>query len=252
MRKNRMREIWADDGCVLTAWLLGNSAYSAEVIANEKFDAVVVDMQHGIIDFQSAAELLQAISTKAPVPIARTPWNDPSPIMRLLDAGAYGIICPMVNNRAECEQFISACRYPPAGERSYGPLRAMLYAGEDYYQHANDTISTIAMIETAAALDNLDDIMSVDGLDAIYIGPSDLSIALGHEPTLDPKAKVVLDAIDAIRDAAVRHGVQPGIHAAGGEGARAWREQGFRFIALAADSFYLAEGARAQLRDARA
>ena len=122
-----MREIWADGGCVLTTWLLGNSAYSAEVIANEAFDAVVVDMQHGIIDFQAAAELLQAISTKAPVPIARMPWNDPSPIMRLLDAGAYGIICPMVNNRAECEQFIAACRYPPLGERSYGPLRAMLY-----------------------------------------------------------------------------------------------------------------------------
>ena len=164
---------------MLTAWLLGNSAYSAEVIANEAFDAVVVDMQHGIIDFQAAAELLQAISTKAPVPIARTPWNDPSPIMRLVDAGAYGIICPMVNNRAECEQFIAACRYPPLGERSYGPLRAMLYAGEDYYQHANDTIATIAMIETAAALDDLDGIMSVDGLDAVYIGPSDLSIALG-------------------------------------------------------------------------
>ena len=108
------------------------------------------------------------------------------------------------------------------------------------------------MIETAAALDDLDGIMSVDGLDAVYIGPSDLSIALGHEPTLDPKEKVVLDAIDAIREAAVRHGVQPGIHAAGGEGARAWRERGFRFIALAADSFYLAEGARSQLRAARA
>ncbi|MSO55086.1 MAG: 2,4-dihydroxyhept-2-ene-1,7-dioic acid aldolase [Rhodospirillales bacterium] len=251
MRENKLKKIWKSGGTVYCGWLIGDSSYSAEIIANENFDAVVVDMQHGLFGFKEAVEMLQAISTKAPVPLARTQWNEPSPIMRLLDAGAWGIVCPLISTADECEQFIRATRYPPEGERSFGPMRAMLYGGEDYYKKANDTIVTIAMIETAEALDNLDGIMSIKGLDAIFIGPSDLSIALGHEPSLDPKHKEVLAQIERIRKVAVAHGVVPGIHCADGKVARKWRSQGFRFLPLAADSYYLSAGAKAMVAEAR-
>ena len=251
MRENRLKKIWKAGGTVYCGWLLGDSAYSAEVIANENFDAVVVDLQHGLFGFKEAVEMLQAISTKAPVPLARTPWNEPSPIQRLLDAGAWGVICPLVNNADECASFVGATRYPPDGERSFGPMRAMLYGGPDYYAKANSTIVTIAMIETAEALDNLDGIMAVKGLDAVFIGPSDLSIALGHPPSLDPKHKEVLAAIERVRRTADAHGVVAGIHCADGRVARKWRAKGFRFLPLAADSYYLAAGAKQMVAEAR-
>src|SRR5262245_48446797 len=103
MRENRIRKVWNENGTVFAGWVMYPSSFSAEIIASEDFDTVVVDLQHGMLDFESAVGMLQAISTKPPTPMARAPWNDPSPIMKLLDAGAYGIICPMINNGEECE-----------------------------------------------------------------------------------------------------------------------------------------------------
>ena len=123
--------------------------------------------------------MLQAISTTDTVPVVRVPWLEPGILMKALDAGAYGVICPMVNTREDAQKLVAWTHYAPRGTRSFGPVRATLYGGADYPQHANDTIVTFAMIETAQALDNLDDILSVEGLDAVYIGPSDLSLALG-------------------------------------------------------------------------
>ena len=202
MRENGIRKIWADGGVAVNGWLGIANSYSAEVMAHENFDSVTVDMQHGMVDFQAAVGMLGAISTVAPTPLARVPWNDPASIMKTLDAGAYGIVCPMINNKEEATRFVGACRYAPVGYRSFGPARGLLYGGADYAKYANETIITFAMIETQEALDNLDEIMSVDGLDAIYVGPSDLAISLGHPPLPVPTEPEVVTAIDTILTAA--------------------------------------------------
>src|SRR5262249_23750253 len=135
--------------------------FSAELMAHQGFDAVTVDLQHGPVDFQAAVGMLAAISTTPAVPMARVPWNEPILTAKLLDAGAYGVICPMINPKAEAEALVGACRYPPRGARSFGPNRALLYGGADYWQHANDEVLVFAMIETREAVKNLDEIVSL-------------------------------------------------------------------------------------------
>ena len=132
MRTNKLKTLWQEGKTVVNAWVTIPSAWSAEVMAHAGFDSLTIDMQHGLADYATALAMLQAVSTTDVVPLARVPWNDPAIIMRLLDAGAYGIICPMVNTRAEAEAFVGACRYAPRGYRSYGPTRAVVYAGADY------------------------------------------------------------------------------------------------------------------------
>ena len=150
-------------------------------MAHAGFDSLTVDMQHGLSHFESAVPMFQAISTTDTVPLARVPWNEPGIIMKLLDAGCYGIICPMINSADEAAAFVGACRYPPHGYRSYGPTRAALYAGADYAAHANEEVLTLAMIETKAGLENLEAIVQTPGLDAVYVGPADLSQSLGRQ-----------------------------------------------------------------------
>ena len=203
MRENKIRNIWAEGGTALTGWLAIPSSLSAELMAKQGWDAICVDLQHGAIDYQIALTMLQAISTTDATPIARVPGNDAAIIGKLLDAGAYGIICPMVNTRAQAEAFVRACRYPPDGHRSVGPLRASLYGGADYVKHANTTILTMAMIETAEAVENLDDILETPGLDAVYVGPSDLAVSMGESAGFDPAFPAVMKAIEKI--AASRH-----------------------------------------------
>jgi 4-hydroxy-2-oxoheptanedioate aldolase len=182
MRENTIRTIWQAGGAVLNGWLSIPSSWTAELMAHQGWDSLTVDTQHGLIGYDVALPMLQAISTTSTMPLARVAWNEPAGIMKLLDAGAFGIICPMINTRAEAEAFVGACRYAPQGYRSAGPTRASIYAGADYLQQANASIITLAMIETAQAVQNVDDIMSVTGLDGIYIGPSDLAISLGLAP----------------------------------------------------------------------
>ena len=156
-------------------------------MAHQNWDSLTIDMQHGVVDYPNALQMLQAISTTDSVPMARVNWNEPGQIMKILDAGSYGIICPMINNKNEAEKFVKTCLYPPKGFRSFGPIRALLYAGDDYGKNANNEILKFAMIETKEALDNLDSIMSTSGLDGVYIGPADLSLAIGEDPGFDKK-----------------------------------------------------------------
>ena len=172
--------------------------------------------------------------------------------MKSLDAGAYGVICPMINTREDAQKLVAWTHYAPRGTRSFGPVRALLYGGADYPQHANDTIVTFAMIETAQALDNLDAILSVEGLDAIYIGPSDLSLALGCRPVfddLDPKAQ---QAVDHILARAKAHGVVAGIHNGSTDGARARMASGFQFLTVSSDARLMAAGSQQVLKAMRA
>ena len=132
-RPNGVRELWQAGKPVINSWLGIPSSFSAEVMANAGWDSLVVDMQHGMIDYQMMITMLQGISTTNTTPLVRVPWNDPAHIQKSLDAGAYGIICPMINNRAEAEKFVSSMRYAPVGSRSSGPIRASLYGGPDYH-----------------------------------------------------------------------------------------------------------------------
>ena len=236
MRENIVRTIWSNGGAVVNGWLAIPSAWSAEVMANAGWDSLTVDVQHGLVGYESALAMLQAISTTATIPLARVPWNEPASIMKLLDAGAYGIICPMINTRAEAEAFVGACRYAPMGYRSAGPTRAALYAGSDYIQNANATIITMAMIETAEALQHLDEIMSVPGLDGIYVGPNDLGLSLTGRAGLPLAEPHLAEAIDMVVAATVRHGIIAGIHTSSTQDAQRMIEKGFRFITILSDS----------------
>lgn len=247
MRENRIRSIWKAGGAVVNGWLTIPSTFSAETMAHQGWDSLTIDLQHGLVDYQKAVDMFAAISTTNTVPMARVPWNEPGTLMKVLDAGAYALICPMINTRADAERLVSATHYPPRGTRSFGPLRAMLYGGDDYQAQANDTLVIFAMIETKEALENLDDILAVPGLDSIYVGPIDLSLALGCTPTLDDVDPPVAEAIDHILARAQAHGIVAGIHNASPEAARKRIEKGFRFVTIGSDAGLMAEGSRQAL-----
>jgi 4-hydroxy-2-oxoheptanedioate aldolase len=240
VRENKLKSIWARGEAVVNGWLSIPSAFSAEVMAHQGFDSLTVDMQHGVIDYQVAVTMLQGISTTGAMPLARVPWNDPARLMKILDAGVYGVICPMVNTRGEAEALVRACKYPPRGYRSWGPVRASIYAGADYGDHANDDIVVMPMIETAEAMKNLDDILSVPGVDGVYVGPSDLSLALGLKPRLDQTDAPVVEAQQKIAEACKRHGVVAGIHNSTATYALKMIAQGYQFVTLASDSRHMA------------
>lgn len=230
---------------VLNGWLHIPSSLTAEAMAHAGFDTLTLDLQHGPFGFEAVLPMLQAMSGTATVPLARVPWNEPGIVMKLLDAGCYGLICPMVSTRAECEAFVGACRYPPYGYRSFGPTRVRLAVGDDYTARANDEVLTFAMIETAEALANLDDIMSVPGLDAVYVGPADLSQALGGPPGADWDEGPVVEALGRILEAAQTHGLIAGVHTMSVGYAKRMLALGYRFVTVQSDLNFLLSGAKA-------
>lgn len=251
MRKNALRQIWGDGGTAVNGWLSIPSGFSAELMAHQGYDSLTVDIQHGMQDFQSALAQFQAISTTPVVPLVRIPWLEPAILMKCLDAGAYGVICPLINDRADAEALVRFCRYPPAGERSYGPNRVVLYAGADYAERANDEILVIGMIETPRALENLDSIMATPGLDAVYVGPADLAMAFGLKPGFEPTDQRMLLAIDAVAEAAKRHNVVAGIHTGSADYAVRMAAKGYRFLTVLNDARLLAQAASAAVRGLR-
>jgi 4-hydroxy-2-oxoheptanedioate aldolase len=251
MRKNQLRKIVAEGGRIVNGWLAIPNSYSAEVMAHQGWDAVTIDLQHGPVDYQAALPMLQAISTTNAVPMARVPWNDAAIMMKLLDAGAYGLICPMINTREEAEQFVSYCRYPPLGTRSMGPNRAVQYGGADYWQGANEEIILLAMIETRKGVQNLDSILSVKGLDGVYVGPSDLSLSLGKPPTLDPSDKEVLDAMATICKAVRGKGLIAGVHTDGPKTALRRFEEGYQLCTILNDARLMANAAAQAVKEVK-
>src|SRR3972149_704764 len=212
MRENAVKRLWQEDTPALGGWPSTPSSFSAEIMAHQGLDWLCVDTQHGVIGYDAAVPMLQAISTSKVTPIVRVPWNEPSIIMKMLDAGACGGIVRWVNRRARGGAAAQACRYPPRGIRSYGPTRAAYYAGFDYFAHANDEVLCIPQIETVEALENLDDILGVAGIDAVYIGPMDLSISMGITPEMDGEAPEYVAARRRIVEGCRRHGVVPGVN----------------------------------------
>jgi len=252
MRENKLRRLWTSGGAAVNGWLAIPNGFSAETMAHQGWDSLTVDMQHGVVDYQAMVTMLQAVSTTEAVPMVRVPWLEPGVLMKALDAGAYGVICPMVNSRVDAQNLVAWTHYAPQGTRSFGPVRALLYGGADYPQHANQTIVTLAMIETAKALDNLDDILSVEGLDAVYIGPSDLSLSLGCAPAMDDVEPKVAQAIDHILERAKAHGVVAGVHNASAESALKRIAKGFQFVTVSSDARLMAAGAQAVIAKMRA
>ena len=251
MRENAVKRKWREGKAAVGCWLSIPSTYSAEIMSHQGFDYVCVDMQHGMIDYADAARMFTAISTTDSTPFVRVPWNDPAIIMKVLDAGAYGVVVPLINTRADAELAVSACRYPPEGIRSNGANRAILYAGSDYVANANREMACCLMIETRQGLDNLDEILSVPGVDAIYIGPSDLSFALGLPPRMDSDVPLHVETVARILDGCKRHGVAAGIHTGGAPFSAAKVKEGFQMVTLTSDGQAMTRGSQAQLREYR-
>ena len=251
MRKNALRKIVAEGGTIVNGWLAIPNSYSAEVMAHQGWDSVTIDLQHGPVDFQTAVTMLQAISTTSAVPMARVPWNDAAIMMKLLDAGAYGLICPMINTKEEAEQFVNFCRYPPLGTRSMGPNRAVQYGGADYWQGANEEVILLAMIETRKGVENLDAILSVKGIDGVYVGPSDLSMSLGKPPTLDPSDPEVVSSIELIAKKVRAKGLIAGVHADGAKTALRRFEQGYQLATILNDARLMATAAAQAVKEVK-
>lgn len=248
MRPNGLHAVWGANKYALNAWLSIGSSYSAEVIASLPYDAVTVDLQHGMFDFDTALVMLQAISATNAVPMVRVSHNTGWMIQKLLDMGAYGVICPMIDTRADCEAFVRAMRYPPTGERSFGPSRGLLYGGRDYAAHADRTVLAWAMVETEAAIENLEEILDVDGLDGIYIGPSDLSMTLEGEIT-SPLSPRVLDIIDGVIEATHKQGKRVGIFCPDSAFGRKMIERGCDLVTVMNDAGLVRQATNALIKE---
>ncbi len=248
MRLNRVKRLWREGKPAVGGWLSIPHSFAAEVMAHTGLDWLCVDMQHGCVDYSDAVTMLTAISTTDVTPLVRVPWNEPAMIMKVLDAGAYGVIVPMVSNRAEAERAVAACRYPPKGMRSNGPNRALLYGGADYQKHANDEMICAAMVETAEGIEKLEEIASTPGLDAIYIGPTDLALALGLPPVMDNDEPKHIETVNRILDACKRHKIVAGIHTNSCKFTQRYLDQGFQMVMLCPDRNAMMNYVKAEIR----
>ncbi len=249
---NNLRAIWADGRAAVNGWLAIPSGFSAEVMARCGFDTVTVDLQHGVQDYLSMVACFQAMKGEPVTPMVRVPWNEPGIIGKVLDAGAYGVICPMVNTREQAERFVAACKYPPEGSRSNGPIRMALYSEPGLYQQtANQECLCLPMLETREAVANMDAILDVPGIAGAYIGPSDLGFSHGLEPRLDREEPEMLAIFSRVIEACERRGLRAGIHCGSAAYAARAIGMGFRLVTVLNDSGLMAQAARAAVAEVR-
>jgi 4-hydroxy-2-oxoheptanedioate aldolase len=251
MATDPVRARWNADETAFAAWLLLESPASADVLAGAGFDAVVVDLQHGSATMHSLPSILPAIESSAAVPFVRTAWNDPAELMRVLDLGVRGVICPMVGSGPEAEAFVRSCRYPPDGIRSYGPIRGALGEGRVQATRANEEISLFAMIETADGFANLEEIAATPGLTGLFVGPTDLGFAMGLDAPGDLSDPSLLELLDEILRACQDRGIVAGIHVPAAPRAAEMAARGFRLVSCAVDTNLLSDAAASALREAR-
>jgi 4-hydroxy-2-oxoheptanedioate aldolase len=250
--ENKLKQRWREGKAAVNGWLAIPSGFSAEVMAQCGWDSVTVDLQHGVQDYLSMVACFQAMQAHDVTHLVRVPSNEPGIIGKVLDAGAYGVICPMINTKAQAEAFVSACKYPPEGTRSNGPIRVAMYgAASNYQKTANDEVLVLPMIETREALDNLEAILDVPGIDAAYIGPSDLGFSLGLVPKLDREEPEVLKIYDRLLKETQKRGIYPGIHCGAPEYAVRMLKMGFRLVTVGHDSGFMAMAARRAVAEVR-
>jgi 4-hydroxy-2-oxoheptanedioate aldolase len=247
MRINRVKKLWREGKTAVGGFLSIPHSFSAETMAHSGLDWLCVDMQHGCIDYSDAVTMLTAISTTAVTPFVRVPWNEPSMIMKVLDAGAYGVIVPMVSNRADAERAVSACRYPPVGIRSNGPNRAALYGGPDYQKNADREMACVVMIETAEGIEKMEEIISTPGIDAVYIGPTDLALALGLPPVMDNDDPKHVATVNRVLETCRRHKVIAAMHTMSAKYTQRYIDQGFQMVMLTSDRISIANYMKAEV-----
>jgi len=252
MRPNETKRLLGAGEPALGTFCLGGSPLIAETLGRVGYDFVIVDLQHGESNPGNLLGMLQAVSCTPATPIVRVSANRPVDIQRALDLGAYGLVIPMVNTKAEAEAILQSVRYAPIGSRSWGPIRGCLYGGPDYFAKVHEELLIVAMLETAEAVQHAREILSIPGIDACFIGPNDLSIALGFPAELSEYPRPVEEAILAIRDAAVATGKVAGIYTPNAAAAKARLAQGFRFVCIQNDFGMIMAAAAEALRTVRA
>ena len=251
MQKNGLKALWAQNKQAFNGWLSIPNAFTAEVMTTVGYDSLTIDMQHGLIDYKDMVVMLPSIAERSVTPMVRVPWLDPAAIMKTLDAGAMGIICPMISTRAQAEELVSYMRFPPRGSRSLGPIRARYMLGSDYVQKNHEEVLAFAMIETAEGMDNLDEIVKTPGLDGIYIGPSDLTMSLsnGSLPAgLDREEPEMIDAMKRILTAAHGAGIKACLHTGTTDYAIRGLDWGFDLVTHASDIIHMATSAEAAVK----
>ena len=250
MIKNKLKALWAEGRPTLNGWLSIGNPFTAEIMAAQGYDSICIDVQHGALDYNSALPMLQAMRASGVVPLARVPWLEPGIVMKVVDAGAYGVICPMVNTAQQAAEFVSYLRYPPLGQRSFGPTRANFSAGANYAAEANGEILAFAMVETAEAMSNLDAIAATPGLDGIYVGPADLTFSLAQgrlAPAFDREEPEMIDALKKIIAACKKNGIRCALHCGTPEYAARAIAWGFDMTTVSGDARLLAAAAQASV-----
>ena len=232
---NKLLEIWEKDLPVINTWLSLPNSFIAESFGKMGWDSITIDMQHGQNDYSTSIPMVQALANSNSIPMVRVPWNEPGIIMKMLDLGVIGIIAPMINTKEDCEKFISYCYYPPIGQRSFGPMRAQLIHGSNYFENANKNILSFAMIETQQAVENLDKILSVPNLTGVYIGPADMSSSYGLKPKFDVREDPVFYNIKLIANKAKEYGKIAGIHNGTTDYAKEMIKIGFKLVTISSD-----------------
>jgi len=236
----RLRVKWDAGEAAFGLWAAIPASLTAELGADAGYDYVCVDLQHGLSDEATMISMFQATQVAGAVPLARLAWNEPWLIMRALDLGALGVILPLIDNAEDARRAVEACRYPPRGRRSYGPVRAQMVVGSTSMDDLADEVLCFAMIETRDGLDNLDEIAATPGLDGLYVGPSDLAIALGLAPRplsngAGEDRPALAEAIDRIREVCAASGLIAGIQCGSGVAASRYAGAGFRLITVGTD-----------------
>ena len=252
MRANHAKRRLAAGEPSIGTWLALPTPEGTEYISRLGFDWLVVDTEHNPIDIRTLAQMFMAMAGSSTAPMVRIPWNTPENFKRVLDAGAWGVVVPMVNSRSEAEQAVASVRYPPEGNRSLGGGRHALgfdTTAEEYYRHAKDELLLVVQIEHARGVEHADDILSVPGVDACFIGPNDMatSMGLGLGVPLESDNPRLVEAIDHVRQCCSRHGVAPGIHCSNATGVKQRIAEGFLFCAMASELRYMLAGLQADL-----
>jgi len=245
----------AANGEALFAWVTVNEPGVAEWLARESFDAVALDMQHGAIDFAGAARSILGVALAGKPTIVRVPIGQFALASQLLDSGASGILAPMINSGDDARRLVEYVKFPPLGQRSWGPRTALPLSGLEpaaYLNAANAMTQAIAMIETRAALDALDDILKVEGVDGVFVGPSDLSIALSGGMGVEPRGEALMIEARWVAERAKAHGKYAAMFCFDGADARAMLALGYRVCTIASDQALIRAAARAELAAARA
>ena len=254
MKKNRLRALWRDGKPTLNGWCGIGNPFTAEIMAAQDYDSITVDVQHGALDYSSLLPMLQAMRASGKTLMARVPWRDAGHIMKALDAGVMGVICPMINSRAEAEEFVSYMRYPPLGQRSFGPTRAAV-AMPGYGVDSNAEVLALAMIETADGVKNLEEIAATPGLDGVYVGPADLTLGTQNgrlPPGFDRQEEEMVAIIRRIAEVCKKHGIHAGLHCASPEYASQSISWGYDMTTVLSDARLLAGAAAASIAQWRA